>query len=168
MRRLVASLGLGDKKMSRKLLLVLGFILPIAGCDTITEQIADPEPSIADGGQLVDSDPFNEEVDLVALLDPDGKAQTAYNSKYGTNSFQELAKNGGRGKQIDLAFNVFDTYPRDARQRRNEVQERLLFASNQRCNIFKSVLYQTRSKTNFTLGSTFHNYWDCGCYRNWC
>jgi len=128
----------------------MGLTIPLAGCDPVERLMADPQPSLSDGGYLVGPDPMkerNEVVDLVSVLDPKMHAQALYKDKWDTLT---------EGQKIDLALLTFydrGIYPEDLALRRNRVQERLLAESNHRCNVFKSIMHQIRSKGNFLLGT---------------
>ncbi len=81
-----------------------------------------------------------ESVDLATLLDPDGKAKAS-------NNEEERVNNA-------LAAFELDHYDKLTRQfRRNAVQERVLAASDQRCNLYKTMLSQSSTRANFILGS---------------
>jgi hypothetical protein len=93
--------------------------------------------------QLVNRKNF-EQIDLVSLLDPDGRAQKQRPS---WNSIDP-------GDQIDFATDAFYRYnASELVLRRNRVQERILPASNQRCNVFKSGLQRSYSRGNFWFGT---------------
>lgn len=126
--------------------------ITLSACDTTEYLIADPEPSIADAGQLTTPHAYSDLLDLVPLLDPNGIAKTRYENGQHSKAWNDLEK----GEQIDLAFQAFydrNHYTGDVKLRRNRIQERLLAVSNRRCNLFKSILYQLRAKTNFGLGA---------------
>ena len=140
----------------QKLAHILWISILMTGCDWIERQVADPQPSIADGGHLVFPNPMeevNQTVDLVTVLDPKRHAEKQFiKQRGGADAWKKLTE----GQKIDLAFLAFydrGVYSDDPRLRRNKIQERLLAASHHRCNIFKSLLYQIRSKTNFVLGA---------------
>lgn len=87
-----------------------------------------------------------EEVHLPFLLDPDGRAKEAYGA--GWDALSE-------GKKIDLAIDAFHTMypPETERDRRDQVQERLLGISNQMCSRYLSYMQNINSDGNFVLGS---------------
>lgn len=127
----------------------------LSSCDAVERAIADPEPSIADAGQLVEPNPFDELMDLATILDPKGVARDNYENEHkreNGKAWKDLPK----GQQTDFSLRAFydlSAYPGDLKLRRNRVQERLLVESNRRCNLFKSLVYQIRSKSNFLLGA---------------
>lgn len=140
----------------QKLAPILWLSIVLSGCDWIERQVADSQPSIADGGHLVLPNPMekeNQTVNLVSVLDPKRHAETELAEQSGgSEAWNRLTE----GQKIDLAFLAFydrSVYSEDPSLRRNKIQERLLAASHHRCNIFKSILYQIRSKTNFLLGA---------------
>ena len=87
---------------------------------------------------LMDANTF-EKVSLADALDPEDKR----------------AKYHVQGNEIDLAFYAFyHAYDADhLPQRRNEIQDRLIAASNQRCSVYKNYLRRIESNTGFWLGS---------------
>ncbi len=97
--------------------------------------------------QIIDRDSF-EEIDLIRILDPNGKAQkdTAWTTMT-------------PGQKIDKSIDQFyqnieeDNKSSPTKQAaRNRVQDRILAASTQRCGAFKSNLQRAFSRTNFGLG----------------
>jgi len=90
--------------------------------------------------QLVDREDF-EPIDLVSLI-----------QGHTTPKVAGLTK----GEQIDAAFRAFADANRNTgdlgRSRRNEIQERILAASDQRCNDFKNLLQKKFANANFVSG----------------
>ena len=168
--------------------IVFFVVLPavaLLGCSRLAEDNPlQPGVTSAGANQLIDADDL-EVIDLVCLLDPDGRARQRYNEaaeRLVAKKAEEAGAEGAegtaeaesvrnvcneqqdddspwakldKGEQIDLAFVSFydDGYVEPATLRRNRVQERILIASNQRCNLFKSYIQRLRSHSNFILGS---------------
>lgn len=88
-------------------------------------------------------------VDLFALLTDDASRDDVCGERPWINNVQDY-----EGRCIDLALMQFEsTYPGElAVPRRNAIQERLLSASNQRCELFKQWLHSKRSFVGLTLG----------------
>ena len=96
--------------------------------------------------QLVSRADF-EDIDLVRLLDPEGAAEKALSPK----PWKDLSL----GQKIDTAFRQFHLTHRssgDERTARDQIQERVLAASTQRCNAFKGTLQRQFARNNFVLG----------------
>lgn len=88
------------------------------------------------------------EINLVQLLDPDGSAQVAKGASWA--SFD-------KGQKIDLAFDAFHRKtdhlaPELKMAARNQLQERLLGASNERCHEYQQYMQNVNSGSNFALG----------------
>ncbi|OPY69251.1 MAG: hypothetical protein A4E63_01854 [Syntrophorhabdus sp. PtaU1.Bin050] len=116
------------------------------------------------GGKRVNSAGANqllpeafEEVNIVKLLDPENKAKYNVCDKESTVSDKEACK-------IDVAFNAFyETCPSKDQNnkcaedelilRRNRIQETLIAASVQRCNVYLSYIRRIDSKVGLALGS---------------
>nr|WP_298685622.1 hypothetical protein [uncultured Dongia sp.] len=105
------------------------------------------------GARLLDTK--YEQVDLIAMLDPDGAAKEKYNPKPGEPAtWDELPA----GRKIDLAFDAYhagETGVEDDLRKRNrdQIQERLLGASNEMCYRYKRFLQNLNSDANFWLGT---------------
>jgi hypothetical protein len=116
------------------------------GCDYVERWAADPEPSMTSGGWLTNYESYTETFNLISALDPEERSK----GKSGPEVDAPI------GKKIDAAFIAFydPTYNGvPSKLRRNRVQERMLAVSNSRCALFKNLLYELRSKTNFWLGA---------------
>lgn len=111
------------------------------GC-SITQRMAWLSPGLRSEGalQLIERDIF-EPINLVALLDPKNERS----SKKATSSDGKI--------EIEQAFAAFYEDKNELELRRNRVQERLLAASNQRCNEYKQFIKQINTQTGFILGS---------------
>lgn len=128
----------------------LGFVFAasLSGCSGMLRglNVAHPEKSFFGGGRVTEAganqlfDPTFETVDLIAALDPNAKGRsTEYTEKDLEVAFQTFDENNNRESLV---------------RRRNEIQERLLAASDQRCNLYKSYIQRLNSYTHFGLGST--------------
>lgn len=86
--------------------------------------------------------------DLIQLLDPTGKAATR--DPVAWKALDE-------GQRIDQAFGQFHTDtdgldPEKQKAKRNQIQERLLGASNQLCHQYQQYMQNVNSTGNFALG----------------
>lgn len=96
-----------------------------------------------------------EKINLFKLLDPENLAEEIYKrgAKPNALEFEALAED------MKLAFAFAAFYEGSGgnanrlKLRRNRIQERILEASVQRCNIFKVYLQRSQSNTEFGLGS---------------
>jgi len=90
-----------------------------------------------------------EQIDLVALLDPDAHSGIPEDTDLDSLSVDQ------QRRYIERAIHKFDvTGADDAKAlRRNSIQERILAASNQRCNEYKKFLRQFEAEGNFLLGT---------------
>lgn len=86
-----------------------------------------------------------EEIDLITLLDPKGKAKEGI-------TWEDLSDQ----EKLDRAFEAFyhEDYAEDGKRRRNQVQERILTASENRCNLYKAYMKNLNTRTNFLMGAT--------------
>ncbi len=89
--------------------------------------------------------PDFERVDLLAALDPEGKIHQPPYSEY-------------PGSNLEKAYYVFGEphapkAPVALARRRDVIQDRILQASEQRCNLFKTYLSRLDRQQNFILGS---------------
>jgi hypothetical protein len=117
-----------------------------SGCDYVERWAADPQPSMTSGGWLTNYESYTETFDLISALDPNGRSQ----------SMPYWSQDAPLSKKIDLAFVAFydPAYKLSTQKmRRNRIQERMLAVSNGRCALFKNLLYELRSKSNFWLGA---------------
>lgn len=120
--------------------------LVLAGCGSNPARYMSETNSVdlASAFQLIPRDDF-EDIDIARLVDPKGKA------------IQKLTDSGitpDAGQKIDAALEQFyDDHPKNKQApARDRIQERILAASTQRCNAFKSNLQREYSRTNFVLG----------------
>lgn len=137
-------------KLSRDLAALL--LLSVSGC----AWMRDPEYSMIGGGSdRVNSagvhqmlDPPFEKIDIVGLLDPDNATHDDYKKCDALNS------DSRQSCRVDTAFRIFDEDSgRNTPQRRNNIQDRLLAASDQRCNVYLTYIQRHYSASNFLFGS---------------
>lgn len=79
-------------------------------------------------------------------------AESAANAKEGIK-WEDLSEQ----EKLDMAFEAFyhESYAvKDSKRRRNQVQERILAASNNRCNLYKAYMKNLNTRTHFLLGAT--------------
>ena len=123
----------------------------LAGCGVDNALVKATEDPLKSSGrvttsgahQLFDESSF-ERVNLPALLDPDDK-----------RAERKPSATDQAGGELELAFDAFYRYPNPL-QRRNRVQDRLLAASEQRCNLYKNYLkrVETYQSTSFGILTT--------------
>jgi hypothetical protein len=132
----------------------------IVGCSAIDSNLEETKyTDTVSAFQLVNREAF-ENIDLVRLLDPTLQGPKQWENQQtptDTSSpiFQYKTNHAIlNGVDVDFAFTAFDDRTPDnlKKQRRNEVQERILAASVQRCNTFKGKLQRDSSRVNFWLG----------------
>jgi hypothetical protein len=131
--------------------LLLCFML--AACST-TDNDYDKYADKHSAFQLVERAKF-EPINLVSLIrGSEGRAR-----KTGEMTVLEQMKDDdAAAAEIDGAFHTFAELNRNTgdvgRARRNEIQERILGASDQRCNDFKTLLQKKQSNVSFLTGLT--------------
>jgi hypothetical protein len=159
------------RRSTRKLLLALPVLLAISGCSTIDHYVNGyvRDSGVSSGhlttsgvNQLFAEDPF-EQIDLLNLLDPDRmryRCPPSQNCEIPPS--QEKSPVDGQPKakpadNLERAFRAFydPNYgtKRDLMDRRNRVQDRILAASEQRCNAYKTYLQRVQSQQEATFGS---------------
>lgn len=117
---------------------------------------SDPEYSFIGGGsdrvnsagvhQMLDAS--FERIDLVGLLDPGNTKSAAYNICDGLSGEERSTC------RIDTALHVFrQSDASKPSEVRNSVQDRLLAASDQRCNVYLVYIQRHYSASNFVFGS---------------
>jgi hypothetical protein len=82
---------------------------------------------------------------LINLLDPKGKAKEGI-------TWEDLSDQ----EKLDRAFEAFyhEDYAEDGKRRRNQVQERIRAASDNRCNLYKAYMKNLHTRINFLMGAT--------------
>lgn len=131
----------------------LAATLLLAGC-SVFDKSHDDYDEFADkhsAYQLVSREQF-EPIDLASLISGD-QPSTMKLASDGSIAPDEYRK---QGALIDTAFSAFALKYRDAgeagRARRSAIQERILAASDQRCNDFKTLLQKKFSNVSFNTG----------------
>lgn len=98
-----------------------------------------------------------EKLQLFLLLDPEGKAQASYDEELRKKQHVQQWSDLDPPEKYELAFKAFYKYDGSDSAKlkllRNRVQDRILSASVQRCNVFKNYLQRDQADTNFLLGS---------------
>jgi len=117
----------------------LGFVFVLGGCGT-TQPIVGPLLSTgytntSGAHQFFDEDTF-EKIDLPTLLDPERKRQQL---DVGSS-------------ELERAFRAFHMYGSNPEERRSRVQDRVLAASEQRCNTYKNYLKRVESTQSTMAG----------------
>lgn len=137
--------GIRVTKLGMVLISVLGCL--IAGCASMVGPEAnlfgDHRVTTASADQIFDRgfEDFND-AKLFALLDPESKI-----------NFQSL-DDDQKLKQLSLAFlNANNDTNQTAKNRRNQILERLIAASNQRCNLYTTYLKRINTYTNGVFGT---------------
>lgn len=120
----------------------------LSGCGVLIKETEDPLKSTGrvtttGAHQLFNEDSF-EKVNLPDLLDPDKKRDDV-TPLITTNNSENKTDN------LERAFDAFYKYP-NKEQRRNRVQDRLLAASEQRCNLYKNYLKRVETYQSTTFG----------------
>ena len=96
---------------------------------------------------------FYEQINMVEMVDPDGRAKLAYRDAWGNQD------SGDRnwGVRYDLVLGWFrsntEATPAQKQLHRNSVQDKILSVSVSRCNVFKTFLRRQQSDVSFLLGS---------------
>lgn len=95
-----------------------------------------------------------EQVDLVALLDPERRRQThvAGGNSPADAATASLAQEGSPN-DLERAFRAFYTYGPQLEERRSRLQDRIVAASDQRCNTYKNYLRRVQTTQASWLGS---------------
>lgn len=132
---------LGNTFRARKSVGMLSVLLSLCGCaSNLDRDNYDKYSDKFSAHQLVDREDF-EPIDLVSLIQGQSPPKVTGLTK---------------GEQIDVAFRFFADANRNTgdlgRSRRNEIQERILAASDQRCNDFKNLLQKKFANANFISG----------------
>ncbi len=142
----------------------------VSGCGIIGSK-SDPEYSTLGGGaDRVNSAGVHElfgggfeRVDLVQLLVPQGLRD---DEKAKCAAVSDITSESYAGCLVDKAFTRYhaddraiapavaaSSATRDTPMTRNVIQDRIIAASNQRCNVFLNYIQRHQAATNFTLGS---------------
>ena len=119
--------------------------LAVSGCETLTgnELSVFVNPTVTAEGvrPIIENENF-ENIDLVALL-------TSGEEKFVPEDTVAMQR-----EKLEKAFRTFYTgLDENAKRKRNSAQDRMIAASNQRCNRYKRYLKRIDSQTNLILGS---------------
>jgi hypothetical protein len=133
----------------------------VAGCQSV-----DPEYStLGGGGDRVNSagvhqllGPEFERLDLIQLLGVPQRSveaqQAQQDCKTSSDARPSHSEEYRMGCLIDDAFSRYHTDSAlDTEARRNSIQDRILSASDQRCNVFLIYIHRHEAATSFWLGS---------------
>nr|VFK00874.1 MAG: hypothetical protein BECKLFY1418A_GA0070994_11283 [Candidatus Kentron sp. LFY]VFK22288.1 MAG: hypothetical protein BECKLFY1418C_GA0070996_11149 [Candidatus Kentron sp. LFY] len=112
-------------------------VLSLGGCSLVDLHpestsfgMGDDRVTVAGANQLFSPESF-EKLDLLYALDPGGKRPLP-------NPTEDLSDEQAR-RELQEAYEIFDTYP-NPEYRRNRIQDRIMAASEQRCNVFKTYI----------------------------
>lgn len=121
-----------------RFLIVTASISVLAACSNVEHSIFGGDRVNVAGANQILPESF-ELIELESLLDPEGK-RTAFKSK---------------DDDLSKAFQAFyANYPTaEQGNRRDRVQDRLIAASNQRCNVYKTYLKRLDSHAGFLFGA---------------
>jgi hypothetical protein len=142
----------------RMSIVILLTSISLSGCSALIKETEDPLKStgrVTTTGvhQLFDENSF-EKVDLPNLLDPEnrrGEEKIGSAAPVLNSSNLSAQNNNITHSPLEKAFNAFYKYPIQE-QRRNRIQDRLLAASEQRCNLFKNYLKRVETYQSTTFG----------------
>lgn len=130
--------------------LCIAISLTLAGCSTF-DPAYDTYADKHSAHQLVSRDDF-EPIDLPSLING---VTPLPKEKHETEQAKEIYHRK-QGASIDKAFLAFSEKYRlhesTGRSRRTEIQERILAASDQRCNDFKTLLQKKAANVSFNTG----------------
>lgn len=135
---------MGSRNSSKFRFLVLSAsVLVLTGCENIRNS-AWLKGSVTSQGAspLIDTESF-EKIDLSLLLDPSPERE----------AMKEDDDLNIKRKRLSEAFRKFNESVNKSRERRNQIQERIIAASNQRCGQYKEHLQRLDATTNFIIGS---------------
>lgn len=127
----------------------------LSGC-SILSNLVDPEWSITGKGRVTQAgvvqniDPELEKVDLIRLLDPTSNSTKSPGEKNGGGTSSSDA--GESSAKLYKAYERFNELRRGAVER-NQIQDEILRASEQRCSVYKTYIRRTQSGSTFFFGS---------------
>jgi len=93
-----------------------------------------------------------EQIDLVATLDPDKRRETHLPADTSPKPIPPRTKEEEARIELERAFRAFYTYGPRLEDRRSRLQDRILAASEQRCNTYKNYLKRVESAQSTTAG----------------
>lgn len=152
-------------RYSYMLILVLPFFLSacVSGTKMFTPlqltKVKDQEKELVEPIEFPGPDPMIsreriEPINLLFMLDPAGVAGTLYARGQAQPPAREW-KDLKVDEKYEWGFHAFydPANGSDLKQRRNRIQDRLLISSDQRCGIYKRVVYQIAADSNYWTGS---------------
>lgn len=137
----------------------------VAGCSTspfVAPVLSTGHANTAGAHQLFNEGTF-EQLDLATLLDPENRRATM---RTDTGDGGHTASGGGKdavafaaeaerkqmSAELERSFRAFYTYGPALEERRSRLQDRVLAASEQRCNTYKLYLKRLETAQNTTTG----------------
>ncbi len=93
-----------------------------------------------------------EPINLMIMIDPNGKARVNYDNNRA--SYSRDWKDLTLDERYEYGYHAFyDGYTSlDLQERRNRIQDRIIQAADVRCSMYKKLLFETQSNANFWLG----------------
>ena len=154
------------KNLARAVDLVAVIVL-VSGCGGIGAALIDDEANSAGAQKIFPEDTNVEKVNIFMLLDPSKPVDPL-----GCCVEDEKdPPDGERYREVEEALEAFytrtsDKPDADKKLMRTRVQERIVAASNQRCENFKKKLQQYEGTVNFLFGALTTGLGWCGCYHH--
>lgn len=132
---------------------LLVVIVLVSGCGGIGAALVDEEASSAGAQKIFPEETNVEEVNIFMLLDPSKPV-----NPNGCCAEDKKDPNEERFREVEEALEAFytrtsDKPDSDKKLMRTRVQERIVAASNQRCENFKKKLQQYEGSVNFLFGA---------------
>jgi hypothetical protein len=131
----------------------VGLMLGLPGCKTLEQTIRPDADKIAAFPLTHRAEV--ERIDLAQLIVDEAGLRDCKMADRNLAMLDENANVNFAGRRTDEALGCFNTFARQvsyAATTRNQIQERLLAASEQRCADFKALLQRKQSDTNFFTG----------------
>lgn len=144
--------------MKRQISISIMAVALQSGCSTVTSPIAGPllsdgHTNTSGAHQLFAEQEF-EVVNLSAILDPEGR-RYRFTPSFGPESPPREPHSATESEQrldLERAFQAFYTYGPGLEERRSRVQDRMLAASDQRCNTYKNYLRRIETAQQTSTG----------------
>ena len=130
-------------RKSMLLIVALSATIPLIACggpEGTLFNIGQNRVNLAGANQLFEPEEV-EEIDLVALLQRD------------LMNPRDLSVIENPATRLAYALGDFYREPDDQKRRRNQIQDSIIMASNQRCNLYFTYMQRIDSETGFYLGS---------------
>jgi hypothetical protein len=111
---------------------------------------------VTQAGVIQNMDPNLEKVDLIKLLDPAyTPTKTGGASTGSALSVKPSFISDEEGKALTELYAAYQRFDESGRgpEGRNQIQDEILRASEQRCNVYKTYIRRTQSTSNFLFGS---------------